>query len=357
MDFSAIFQLRTKRFWWMDIIFYFVISLLIATIFLYGVFLIKNSIQREDIKTETEKLKTLGTDQQKEYEKQVIMYQKKVGDFASLLENHQFASNTFALIQEKTRPNIWFSQFALDRKSDNLKLSGESNDMDSLSRQVAVFDKNEYVGNINSLSSNIGDSGRIKFDIDLSMDKKIFSYLYKPTPVLETETPLNQEAAQNQEESQENSSSTSSTVNQENNQPDQNEVKSSQKLITSFHLLTDPEVIGLIDEKNYIINLAVPYGTNLKNLTPAIVVSSKATIIPSSNVMQDFSSPVTYRVMAEDGSLQNYVATVDVAPQQAKKFNFSNIIVEIILTVIGIAAIAVIIFLAIKKMKKPKEAY
>ena len=38
MDLSAIFQIRTKKFWWMDVIFYFVISLLVATVFCYGIF-------------------------------------------------------------------------------------------------------------------------------------------------------------------------------------------------------------------------------------------------------------------------------------------------------------------------------
>ena len=40
MDFSVIFQLRTKKFWWMDVIFYFVIYLLIATVLCYFIFLI-----------------------------------------------------------------------------------------------------------------------------------------------------------------------------------------------------------------------------------------------------------------------------------------------------------------------------
>ena len=42
MDFSVIFQLRTKKFWWMDVIFYFVISALVATVLCYLIFLIKD---------------------------------------------------------------------------------------------------------------------------------------------------------------------------------------------------------------------------------------------------------------------------------------------------------------------------
>ena len=148
MDFSVIFQLRTKKFWWMDVIFYFVISLLIATVFCYIIFLTKNSFQREDIKKEIAALQTVGTDQQKEYEKEVISYQGKINDFSNLLKNHEFASNVFAFIQTQTMPNVWFSQFNLDEKNNGVQLSGEADDIDALSRQVATFEKNKYVENI-----------------------------------------------------------------------------------------------------------------------------------------------------------------------------------------------------------------
>ena len=98
MDFSIIFQLRTKKFWWMDVIFYFAISLLIAVVFCYVIFFVKNNFQREDIRKETEALKTVGTDQQKGYEKSVIGYQKKINDFNSLFKNHEFASNVFGYL-------------------------------------------------------------------------------------------------------------------------------------------------------------------------------------------------------------------------------------------------------------------
>ena len=111
MDFSVIFQLRTKKFWWMDVIFYFVISLLVATILCYLIFLTKNILQKEDIKTET-KLQTVGTET-KNKKKDVITYRKKIADFSRLFKNHEFASNVFAFMQRQTMPNIWFKQFPL----------------------------------------------------------------------------------------------------------------------------------------------------------------------------------------------------------------------------------------------------
>ena len=141
MDLSVIFQLRTKKFWWMDIIFYFVVSLLIATILCYLIFLIKNNIQREGIRKEMTALQTVGTDQQKDQEKEVIDYKGKISDFSNLLKNHEFASNAFAFMQAQTMPNVWFKQFNLDEKNAIIQLSGESDDMDAFSRQVTTFKK------------------------------------------------------------------------------------------------------------------------------------------------------------------------------------------------------------------------
>ena len=52
----------------MDVIFYFAISLLIATVFLYIIFIVKNGIQRKDIKEQEVKLETVGTEQDKDYD-------------------------------------------------------------------------------------------------------------------------------------------------------------------------------------------------------------------------------------------------------------------------------------------------
>jgi len=87
MDLSAIFQLRTKKFWWMDVIFYLVISLLIAAVLCYVIFLTKNNLQRKALVQEVAAMQTVGTQTQKAQEKSVISYQKKIVDFTNLLKN------------------------------------------------------------------------------------------------------------------------------------------------------------------------------------------------------------------------------------------------------------------------------
>lgn len=177
MDFSVILQLKNKKFWWMDVIFYFVMSLLIATLFCYGIFFAKNSILKKQIYEETAKLQTVGTPKQKAEEKEVLNYRAKINDFSNLLKNHEFASNAFIFLESQTMPNIWFKQIGLDEKSATVQLSGEAENMNAFSRQVAAFENNEYVKNLGTLNSSLGESARISFNIYLELDKSVFSYL------------------------------------------------------------------------------------------------------------------------------------------------------------------------------------
>ncbi|MBU4579911.1 fibronectin type III domain-containing protein [Patescibacteria group bacterium] len=87
---------------------------------------------------------------------------------------------------------------------------------------------------------------------------------------------------------------------------------SSAKNITSFNF-TSPAVTGAVNNTAHTVALTVPYGTSVIALAPTIAVSANATISPLSGVAQNFTSPVTYTVTAEDATTQAYTATVTVA--------------------------------------------
>ena len=90
---------------------------------------------------------------------------------------------------------------------------------------------------------------------------------------------------------------------------------SNQKAITAFSFNSlSPNILGTISESQHNISLNVPYGTDVANLIPTIVISDKASISPNNSVAQNFSNIVTYTVTAEDGSMQNYTVDVRVMP-------------------------------------------
>lgn len=91
------------------------------------------------------------------------------------------------------------------------------------------------------------------------------------------------------------------------------------KEILEFSLpLGDVEVVKRDGANIYDIVTNMDFDlTQLKNLTPTIVISEKATISPAINEAQDFSRLVEYKVTAEDGSVKNWV----ILSQHSKKIS------------------------------------
>jgi hypothetical protein len=341
MDFSVIFQLRTKKFWWMDVIFYFVVALLVATIFCYIIFLMKDSFLRADIEEEIKNLQTVGTIQQKEEEAVVINYRNKINDFSGLFKSHEFASNVFAFLQEQTMPNVWFKQFDLDKKNRAVQLSGESDDLDGFSRQVKTYEEEgnkKYIKSIGTLNSTLEGSSRTGFNINLVLNPSIFNYIANLSSISEVVTP------------------TDELLTQEDQTMGNVEGGSLEKLITSFHLRLDSEVIGLVNQTDYTITLNVPYGTDVKNLTPSIVISTGATVLPASGTSQDFTNPVVYIVTAQDGSVRSYMVTVNVLPEVVKEYK-SNLIIWIIIAIVFAIVVTLLSLFFWKKRQDQIKKY
>lgn len=94
---------------------------------------------------------------------------------------------------------------------------------------------------------------------------------------------------------------------------------SSSKTIISFTLLTNSnfcerEVSNSIKQDDGIIEILVSNSLNVRSIDPTIVLSEGATISPKG--AQDFSSPVTYKVTAENGSTKDYDVIVTIGPTE-----------------------------------------
>jgi len=109
------------------------------------------------------------------------------------------------------------------------------------------------------------------------------------------------------------------------------------KTITAFDFKAlTPDVVGVINEGAKTIALTVPFGTDVTALVPTIVHTG-ASVSPASDTAQDFTSPVTYTVTAEDTSTQAYLVTVTVAaPVIATTSTIANGATTPTLTVTGI---------------------
>jgi hypothetical protein len=86
----------------------------------------------------------------------------------------------------------------------------------------------------------------------------------------------------------------------------------SAKEITAFTFPSPVNAVGVINEETKIIDVTVPYGTVVTNLTPDITHTG-AGINPAFDVAQNFTYPVPYTVTAADSSFVTYTVTVTVS--------------------------------------------
>lgn len=179
MAFQFLNKLRDNKLWWVDVVFYFIISSLIATILCYLIFAVKISLQKESIKDFEARLITVGTEEQKEMEKQIFVEQKRINDYAPLIKDHRVSSNMLAFLEKNTLPNVWYSRFSVGNKGADVTLSGEAESVETFSKQVSVFEENEYMIKITVLSSTPGEKGRVSFNLLISLDPKIFNFVAK----------------------------------------------------------------------------------------------------------------------------------------------------------------------------------
>lgn len=110
--------------------------------------------------------------------------------------------------------------------------------------------------------------------------------------------------------------------------------QSSEKMMKEFWFDT-PKAIGIIDEVTKSINVKVPYDTDVKILAAVFKFSDNSTIKvdnivqDSGTTINDFTKPVKYTVIAQDGSAQDYTVTVAAAAENEKymtEFAFAGLI-------------------------------
>lgn len=180
MPFNLFDKFKEKESLVVDYSFVISLALLILIIFSYSMLAFKVYLQKIEILTIENNIASYTTDREKEYDKKYSDYRKKIQDYTTIISQHKISSNVFAFIEEKTLSEIWFSKFDLTTNANEIKLSGEAESVEILSRQIQAFERSEYVKRVSVLDSRIGEMGKSLFILNISLDPKIFSYTSNP---------------------------------------------------------------------------------------------------------------------------------------------------------------------------------
>lgn len=159
---------------WPKILFYLSLALLIGAILGYFVldyFEKRASLTLEDLE---ERLQELSTSEEKVLEEEVLLYQKQINDFSTLLEEHKIASNSFEFLEKITHPRLWFNDFSLNLETYQMTVIGSAPDFPTLGQQLIIFQKEKSIKEVNLTDISLGEEGKVSFGFDLSLDPQIF---------------------------------------------------------------------------------------------------------------------------------------------------------------------------------------
>ena len=160
---------------WQRILFYFFIFLLLISIagyFALDYYFLKKA--QQELQTLEMKIAEAKTPQQIALEKEILDYQEKIEDFASLFLAHKKSSNFFNFLEKITHPKIFFSELNLNTTGSQVNLSGQAESFQVLGEQLLIFRNTKSIQNVNLSEVKIGKEGEIGFTFNLSLNPGLF---------------------------------------------------------------------------------------------------------------------------------------------------------------------------------------
>ena len=76
---------------------------------------------------------------------QVVLLDKRLNGVRTLIGEHIFASNVFSVIEKNTHPQVRFLNFTFSADGLKLDMSGEAASYGTLSRQIALFEREPQI--------------------------------------------------------------------------------------------------------------------------------------------------------------------------------------------------------------------
>jgi len=160
----------------LNFLFYFsLILLIIAILGYFSLFLLQKNSKKMLQKIE-EKTAEKGTPEEKALEEKALLYQKKIDDFSNLINAHQSNLKFFDSLESLTHPKVFFSKANLKIREGNISLSGVTDNFEILGQQFLIFQKENFINNVNLSKVSIGKEGKIEFTIEVSFRPGQFKY-------------------------------------------------------------------------------------------------------------------------------------------------------------------------------------
>ncbi|KKQ77234.1 MAG: hypothetical protein US98_C0009G0008 [Parcubacteria group bacterium GW2011_GWC1_38_6] len=157
-------------------IFYFSVILLLS-IFLISLLLLGFQLTlNRNISNVKAKIDSVATPEDLMTERKVTLTQKKINDFAFLIDNHRSNEKFFASFEKLVHPKIFFSEINLRLEQGRATLSGKTDNFEILGQQFLILEKEGYIKSVVLSKSEIDKEGKISFVVEVSFDSNNFKY-------------------------------------------------------------------------------------------------------------------------------------------------------------------------------------
>lgn len=158
---------------WLDVLFYVAIGIFIFSILGWFIITRIEDAAQKDLQVAKEKISREHSPERQAMKAEVLLYKKKIEDFAALLDTHYQTSKFLQHLEGRVHPKVWFSEIALDVEKFTVKLVGNADSFQTVGQQIMIFEGDKLLKNVNLSSLSSGKEG-IQFSLDFSFDKAIF---------------------------------------------------------------------------------------------------------------------------------------------------------------------------------------
>jgi len=101
-------------------------------------------------------------------EEEILIAKKKIDDFSYLINQHLNSSRFFEIIQKNCHPKAWFSKFDLASRQGALKISGQTQNFETLGQQILILGEEASINKVNLEKFSISQEGKINFELSVS---------------------------------------------------------------------------------------------------------------------------------------------------------------------------------------------
>jgi hypothetical protein len=107
-------------------------------------------------------------------EREILGYKTKIDDFKKLLDNHNYVSRIFPLMERLAHPNVLFYSLQADMSASGvITVSGAGESFKAVQQQLMIFRNEKTLTDVKMSGVSFGTGGKIPFVFTLTLDPSV----------------------------------------------------------------------------------------------------------------------------------------------------------------------------------------